>query len=144
MPSTQLSRTQTHTPTGPDEQERKEKGVDNTGVRVPVLEASDSDEQTLSRARKLVVLSVLSSAQFFDIFIGNAVVGLLPSLAKDLHFTPGALQWILSAYTLTFASFMLIAGSLSDIFHPKQNPYSASASPLSPYSASRWGQASSP
>ncbi|KAF4607679.1 hypothetical protein EYR40_000014 [Pleurotus pulmonarius] len=40
-------------------------------------------------------------------------------LGEDLHFAPGALQWILSAYTLTFASFMLIAGTLSDIFHPK-------------------------
>ncbi|KAF7427779.1 hypothetical protein PC9H_006994 [Pleurotus ostreatus] len=99
---------------------------------------------TLSPVRKLVVLGVLCSAQFFDIFIANAVVVSLPSLAEDLHFTPGALQWILSAYTLTFASFMLIAGSLSDIFHPKQNPYSASASPLSPYSAPQWGQASTP
>lgn len=117
MSSTQLSRT--HTLTGPDEQEPKEKGVVRTGVGVPVLEASDAEEQTLSRVRKLVVLGVLCSAQFFDIFIGNAVVVSLPSLGEDLHFTPGALQWILSAYTLTFASFMLIAGSLSDIFHPK-------------------------
>lgn len=29
------------------------------------------------------------------------------------------LQWVVSAYTLTFAAFMLISGRLADIYHPK-------------------------
>ncbi|KAE9402344.1 MFS general substrate transporter [Gymnopus androsaceus JB14] len=40
-------------------------------------------------------------------------------LGADLGFSPAALQWVLSAYTLTFAAFLLISGRLSDIFHPK-------------------------
>lgn len=40
-------------------------------------------------------------------------------LGKDLNFEPSSLQWVVSAYTLTFAAFMLISGRLSDIFHPK-------------------------
>ncbi|KAG9227060.1 hypothetical protein CCMSSC00406_0008260 [Pleurotus cornucopiae] len=74
---------------------------------------------SLSPRRKLVLLGVFCSAQFFDVFNASAVLVSLPSLGADLHFTPGALQWILSAYTLTFASFMLVAGTLADIFHPK-------------------------
>ncbi|KDQ32412.1 hypothetical protein PLEOSDRAFT_1024998, partial [Pleurotus ostreatus PC15] len=74
--------------------------------------------ESLSPIRKLVLLGVFCSAQFFDVFNASAVLVSLPSV-KDLHFAPGTLQWILSAYTLTFASFMLIAGTLSDIFHPK-------------------------
>lgn len=78
MTSTQLSRT--HTLIGPDEQERKEREAIDTSVGVPVLEATAPEEQTLSRVRKLVVLGVLCSAQFFDIFIGNSVVVSLPSV----------------------------------------------------------------
>ncbi|KAF9491540.1 MFS general substrate transporter [Pleurotus eryngii] len=74
---------------------------------------------SLSPRRKLVLLGVFCSAQFFDVFNASAVLVSLPSLGADLHFAPGALQWILSAYTLTFASFMLVAGTLADIFHPK-------------------------
>ncbi|KAF9490814.1 MFS general substrate transporter [Pleurotus eryngii] len=74
---------------------------------------------SLSPRCKLVLLGVFCSAQFFDVFNASAVLVSLPSLGADLHFAPGALQWILSAYTLTFASFMLVAGTLADIFHPK-------------------------
>ncbi|KAF4571718.1 hypothetical protein EYR36_009062 [Pleurotus pulmonarius] len=82
--------------------------------------ADPADEQvSLSKLRKIIILGVFCSAQFFDLFNANAVIVSLPSLGADLNFTPGALQWILSAYTLTFASFMLISGTLSDIYHPK-------------------------
>lgn len=40
-------------------------------------------------------------------------------IGEGLDFAPGALQWIISAYTLTFAAFMVSAGRLSDIYHPK-------------------------
>ncbi|GAW01048.1 efflux protein [Lentinula edodes] len=73
----------------------------------------------LSTLRKNLVLTVLSGAQFFDIYISCAAIIALPTLGADLGFSPAALQWVLSAYTLTFAAFMLISGRLSDMFHPK-------------------------
>ncbi|KAJ3729348.1 major facilitator superfamily domain-containing protein [Lentinula raphanica] len=75
--------------------------------------------QTLSRLRKNLILFVLSGAQFFDIYNSCAAIIALPTLGADLGFSPSALQWVLSAYTLTFAAFMLISGRLSDMFHPK-------------------------
>ena len=36
-----------------------------------------------------------------------------------MDFTPGALQWVLAAYTLTFAAFQVPSGRLSDLYHPK-------------------------
>ncbi|KDQ13881.1 hypothetical protein BOTBODRAFT_110904 [Botryobasidium botryosum FD-172 SS1] len=69
--------------------------------------------------RKIVIMSVLCSAQFFDIFNAVSSIACLPKLGEDLGFTPGALQWVLSAYTLTFAAFMVSAGRISDIYHPK-------------------------
>lgn len=40
-------------------------------------------------------------------------------ISNALHFPPGALQWVVSAYTLTFASTFLLAGRLTDIYHAK-------------------------
>ncbi|KAJ4482447.1 major facilitator superfamily domain-containing protein [Lentinula aciculospora] len=78
-----------------------------------------SEEQLLSTLRKRLILVVLSGAQFFDIYNSCAAIIALPALGADLKFSPAALQWVLSAYTLTFAAFMLISGRLSDMFHPK-------------------------
>ena len=40
----------------------------------------------------------------------------LPAIQKDLHARVSGLQWILDAYTLVVASFLMLAGSMSDRF----------------------------
>ena len=39
----------------------------------------------------------------------------LPQIGRDLSVGPGALQWTVSGYLLTVGTFMLGAGSLSDL-----------------------------
>ncbi len=39
----------------------------------------------------------------------------LPSIQRDLHFSDIDLQWIVSAYTLTFAGFLLLGGRAADL-----------------------------
>ena len=46
-----------------------------------------------------------------DVTIVNVA---LPSIQRDLHATVSGLQWILDAYTLVVASFLMLAGSISD------------------------------
>ncbi len=54
--------------------------------------------------------------------VGSSVAGIdstvvavaLPSIGRSLHAGFGALQWTVTGYTLTLASLMLLAGSLSD------------------------------
>src|ERR1700749_109079 len=43
----------------------------------------------------------------------------LPSAQEDLHFSESARQWIVTAYSLTFGSLLLLGGRISDIFGPK-------------------------
>ncbi|KAF8581964.1 MFS general substrate transporter [Ramaria rubella] len=69
--------------------------------------------------QKFVMLSLLCSAQFFDIFNAVSTIIALPEISEALHFAPGALQWVVTAYTLTFATFLLFSGRLADIYHPK-------------------------
>jgi EmrB/QacA subfamily drug resistance transporter len=47
--------------------------------------------------------------------IDATVVGIaLPAIGRDFHTDLEALQWVVTAYTLTLAGFLLVAGSLGD------------------------------
>ncbi|KAL1752179.1 major facilitator superfamily domain-containing protein [Schizophyllum commune] len=75
--------------------------------------------QPNSRARKLGSLIVICVAQLLDIFNASSAIILLPTLGQDLGFSESELQWVLSAYALTFGSLMLVSGRIGDVFHPK-------------------------
>ena len=75
--------------------------------------------QPISRARKLGSLIVICVAQLLDIFNASSAIILLPTLGQDLGFSESELQWVLSAYALTFGSLMLVSGRIGDVFHPK-------------------------
>ncbi|TGB16494.1 MFS transporter [Streptomyces palmae] len=47
--------------------------------------------------------------------ISGAAVA-LPDIGEDLHTAGAPLQWVMNAYNLTFASFMLVAGSAADLW----------------------------
>lgn len=47
--------------------------------------------------------------------IDSTVVGIaLPTIGRDFHSQLGPLQWVVTGYTLTLASFLLIGGALGD------------------------------
>jgi EmrB/QacA subfamily drug resistance transporter len=60
-------------------------------------------------------LALLCSA-FFMVILDVSIVNVaLPSIQKDLHFSQGDLQWVLSAYALTFGGFLLLGGRAADL-----------------------------
>lgn len=68
---------------------------------------------------KWVILALLAVAQFMvvlDIAIVNVA---LPSIARDLHFAGNDLQWVITAYTLTFGGFLLLGGRAADLYGRK-------------------------
>jgi MFS family permease len=67
-------------------------------------------------ARKGAALALLCVAQFVDVLDVNAVVVALPSIGEDLGFSQANLQWVISAYVLFFAGFLLLAGRLADLW----------------------------
>jgi MFS family permease len=46
---------------------------------------------------------------------GTITLVALPSLGADLHFSPEDLQWVLSAYALTFGGLLLAGGRAADL-----------------------------
>ncbi len=62
-----------------------------------------------------VILALCCLAQFMVILDVSIVNVALPSIRNDLHFTAVELQWIVNAYTLAFAGFLLLGGRAADI-----------------------------
>jgi EmrB/QacA subfamily drug resistance transporter len=57
------------------------------------------------------------SIGLFMIMLDNTIVNVaLPTIERDLHMRVTELQWVVTAYTLTFATFILTGGKLADMF----------------------------
>jgi EmrB/QacA subfamily drug resistance transporter len=48
-----------------------------------------------------------------DVSIVNVA---LPSIGRSLHFSESNLQWVITAYAITFGGFLLLAGRTADLF----------------------------
>ena len=63
-----------------------------------------------------VVLALACVAQFMVVLDVSIVNVALPSIGRELHYTPSGLQWVVNAYVLTFAGFLLFGGRAADLF----------------------------
>ncbi|KAG1858472.1 major facilitator superfamily domain-containing protein [Suillus subluteus] len=62
---------------------------------------------------------MLCLAQFLDAFNNSALFSAIPTLEVSMGMTESQSTWIISAFKLTFASFLLISGRISDVYNPK-------------------------
>jgi EmrB/QacA subfamily drug resistance transporter len=65
--------------------------------------------------RRWWALALLCGAFFMVILDAAIVVVALPSIEADLGFSAQGLQWVLSAYALTFAGLLLLGGRAADL-----------------------------
>ena len=65
--------------------------------------------------RRWRALALLCGAFFMVILDAAIVVVALPSIEDDLGFSPQDLQWVLSAYALTFGGLLLLGGRAADL-----------------------------
>ncbi len=65
--------------------------------------------------RRNVLLVLVCLAQFMVILDVSIVNVALPSIKNGLHFSTTGLQWVVNAYTLTFAGFLLLGGRAADL-----------------------------
>ncbi|HEX5449555.1 MAG TPA: MFS transporter [Gaiellaceae bacterium] len=61
-------------------------------------------------------LTIVCAAFFMTILDVSIVNVALPSIGKSLHFSRDNLQWVITAYAITFGGFLLLAGRLADLF----------------------------
>ena len=63
-----------------------------------------------------MALGLLCVAQFVMVLDATIVAVALPDIQRDLGFSQAGLQWVISAYTLVFGGFLLLAGRAADLW----------------------------
>ncbi|HEY2603410.1 MAG TPA: MFS transporter [Thermoleophilaceae bacterium] len=69
----------------------------------------------MTERRKLWILVLCCIGQFMVILDVSVVNVALPAIRSGLHFSAASLQWVVNAYTLTFAGFLLLGGRACDL-----------------------------
>jgi EmrB/QacA subfamily drug resistance transporter len=69
--------------------------------------------------KRWLILAILGIAQLMVVLDATVVNIALPSAQEALGFSESARQWIVTAYSLTFGSLLLLGGRISDIFGRK-------------------------
>ena len=65
--------------------------------------------------RRWWALALLCGAFFMVLLDGTIVLVALPSMGADLGFSDQGLQWVLSAYALSFGGLLLLGGRVADL-----------------------------
>src|SRR6478609_3333105 len=66
-------------------------------------------------SRRWWALALLCAAIFMVLLDGTIVLVALPSIGADLGFSEQGLQWVLSAYALSFGGLLLLGGRAADL-----------------------------
>jgi MFS family permease len=61
------------------------------------------------------ILAVVATAFFMTILDVSIVNVALPSIGLDLDFSAANLQWVITAYAITFGGFLLLGGRAADL-----------------------------
>jgi EmrB/QacA subfamily drug resistance transporter len=88
-----------------------------TSGNPPITSASRSGGDVLSTSdpRRWWALALLCGAFFMVILDATIVLVALPSIQADIGFSEQGLQWVLSAYALTFGGLLLLGGRAADL-----------------------------
>src|SRR5438552_7823521 len=86
-----------------------------TGLDADALSEQAADGQRGSRTTTWI-LAVCCVAQFMVILDLSIVNVALPSIQSSLSFTSADLQWVVDAYAITFAGFLMLGGRAADYF----------------------------
>ena len=71
-----------------------------------------SQSPNINRWRAFALLAVAFFMTIIDLTIVNVS---LPTIGRDLHFSETSLQWVVTAYALTFGGLLLLGGRAADL-----------------------------
>ncbi|MFF1448437.1 MFS transporter [Streptomyces sp. NPDC058274] len=77
------------------------------------------DSPAAHSSKRWWILAIIGIAQLMVVLDATIVNIALPSAQADLGFSDGNRQWIVTAYSLAFASLLLLGGRIADLFGRK-------------------------
>jgi EmrB/QacA subfamily drug resistance transporter len=84
---------------------------------VAALPSATNPEVVRRQRLTLAAMCIAQGMTLLDVTIVNTA---LPSIQRQLHMTPGRLEWVISAYALSLAAFIPLGGALGDRFGRKR------------------------
>jgi MFS family permease len=100
---------------------RNNTGDSNMDISRTSMERTKSLEQMVSLPREVLVVGVISLAQFTTQLGLGQVLSILHVIAEDFGVTePGIKAWLIAGYSLTVGTFILVSGRLGDVFGYKK------------------------
>ena len=84
---------------------------------VPPASAGDTPVTDPKRFKALAVIAIAQLMIVLDASIVNLAI---PSASADLQIAPADVQWVVTAYTLTFGGFLLLGGRIADYWGRKR------------------------
>jgi EmrB/QacA subfamily drug resistance transporter len=81
-------------------------------VLVIAIAQSPTAAENVHRWRAFAVLAAAYFMTIVDLAIVNVA---LPTIGRELHFSETNLQWVVTAYALTFGGFLLLGGRAADL-----------------------------
>lgn len=86
-----------------------------------MVDASPHEQPSArSRTRTWAVVAAACTGQFLVVLDVSVVNVALPSMRTDLGLSAPGLQWVVNAYSIAFAGFMLLGGRAADIYGRKR------------------------
>lgn len=87
-----------------------------------MLEAADVTRSSTRRSAPptWLVVALACAGQFLVVLDVSVVNVALPSMRADLGLSPQGLQWVVNAYAIAFAGFMLLGGRAGDLYGRKR------------------------
>jgi len=83
-----------------------------------VVDATD-ELANANKWKKLILLIFFCVSQFVEAVNLCALFTSIVDIAPELDLNDSDAVWLLSAYQLTFASFLLLSGRVADVYNPK-------------------------
>src|SRR5690348_1136577 len=85
-------------------------------AELSVLDQAPEEGRHGARLRRNTVLAVASIAQFMVVLDVTIINVALPQMRSSLDMTTSGQQWVINAYALTFAGFLMLGGRAADFF----------------------------
>ena len=84
------------------------------------MTAVAADAVAVPDPRRWKALAIVCVAFFMTVLDVSIVNVALPSIGRSLHFSETGLQWVITAYAITFGGFLLLGGRAGDILGRKR------------------------
>jgi EmrB/QacA subfamily drug resistance transporter len=95
--------------------------VHEAGETIQAAPTAPPIEASAATGRNLVLATwVIAVARFIVVLDGTIMIVAIPSIQRSLQMSASSLNWVITAYSLTFGGLMLVAGRLGDVLGRKK------------------------